>query len=484
MSDYERIRVLFCDHLNLARGKYLPRSVAESGSARHCVGVYAVDYQRALLDAPGSGMREGLPDMEAVFDLARVRPGWEPGTGVVVADLEREGRPLGLCGRGALKRAVESWRQRGLEPSIGIELEAFIFQRDSSGGWVPYDTPGAYVYGTGTAVDPEGLIDDIWAAAGRCGFPVEAINSEYDWPQFEFTLRYRDALGALDDIFLFRVMAREVVAKRGYLLTFMPKPLSDRGGNGLHINFSLAGEEHGKGYGNEAGREGGGERGDPSGGDTGEEGGNRIDTDTGRDTGEEGGNRLGRNIGDEGGNAFADPSREDGLSDLARQCVAGLMHHHRSMSALLAPTVNSYRRLRPASLAGYWANWGYDHRGVAVRIPGERGSATRIEHRLGDGAANPYVAAATVLQAARLGVENTYPLPPAETGDGLETVDTEVCVPENLGAALDALERDEALVSAVGELLVGNFIGIKRKEWDDWLGATTDWELSQYLNFI
>ena len=428
MSEYERIRVLFCDHLNLARGKYLPRAIAESGSARHCVGVYAVDYQRALLDAPGSGMREGLPDMEAVFDVDRVRPGWEPGTGVVVADLEREGQPLGLCGRGALKRAVDSWRGKGLFPSIGIELEAFVFQRDPDGGWVPYDTPGAYVYGTGTAVDPEGLVDDIWAAAGACGFPVEAINSEYDWPQFEFTLRYRDALGALDDIFLFRVMAREVVAKRGYLLTFMPKPLSDRGGNGLHVNFSLAGE----------------------GGD----------------------------------NAFADPSQEDGLSALARQCVAGLMHHHRSMAGLLAPTVNSYRRLRPASLAGYWANWGYDHRGVAVRIPGERGPATRIEHRLGDGAANPYVAAATVLQAARLGVENGYSLPPAETGDGLETVDTEVCVPENLGAALDALERDDALVSAVGELLVGNFVGIKRKEWDDWLGATTDWELSQYLNFI
>ena len=89
-----------------------------------------------------------------------------------------------------------------------------------------------------------------------------------------------------------------------------------------------------------------------------------------------------------------------------------------------------------------------------------------------------------MLHAARLGVENEYALPPAEAGDGLETVDTEVCVPENLGAALDALERDGTLVSAVGQLLVGNFIGIKRKEWDDFLGATTDWELSQYLNFI
>ena len=429
MSDYERIRILFCDHLNLARGKYLPRSVAESGSARHCVGVYALDYARAMQDAPGGGMREGLPDMEAVFDLDQVRPGWEPGTGVVVAELEREGRPHELCARGALKRAVEQWRRKGLSPSIGIELEAFVFQRDASGGWTPYHTPGAYVYGTGAAVDPEGLIDAVWAEAQACGFPVEAVNSEYDWPQFELTLRYRDALGAIDDAFLFRLMAREVVAKRGYLLTFMPKPLSDRGGNGLHVNLSLTDDES-------------------------------------------------------GGNAFADPAQADGLSALARQCIAGLLHHHRSMSALLAPTVNSYRRLRPASLAGYWANWGYDHRGVTVRIPGERGPATRIEHRLGDGAANPYVAAAAALHAARLGVEHGYALPAAETGDGLETVDTDVCVPETLGAALDVLEGDGLLASALGERLVANFIAIKRKEWDDFLGHTTDWELSRYLDFI
>ena len=428
MSDYERIRVLFCDHLNLARGKYVPRAMAETGVLRQCVGVYAVDYERALIPAPGSGVPEGLPDMEAAFDLDRVRPGWEPGTGVVLANLEKDGQPLGLCARGALARAIAAWQQAGLAPFLGIELEAFVFERDSAGNWVPYDTPGAYVYGTGTAVDPAGLVDDIWSQAQACGFPLEAINSEFDWPQFEFTLRYRDALGAIDDIFLFRLMAREVAAKRGYLLSFMPKPLSDRGGSGVHLNLSLADAR--------------------------------------------------------GDNAFADPAQEDGLSELARHCIAGLMHHHRSMAGLIAPTVNSYRRLRPASLAGYWANWGHDHRGVAVRVPGERGPATRIEHRVADGGANPYVAAAAVLQAARLGVENGYPLPPAETGDGLENVDTDVTVPENLGAALDALEQDEALVSAIGALLVANHIGIKRKEWDDYLGSTTDWEMSRYLNFL
>ena len=91
MSDDERIRVLFCDHLNLARGKYVPRAMAEAGMLRQCVGVYAVDYERALIPAPGSGVPEGLPDMEAAFDLDQVRPGWEPDTGVVLANLEKDG---------------------------------------------------------------------------------------------------------------------------------------------------------------------------------------------------------------------------------------------------------------------------------------------------------------------------------------------------------------------------------------------------------
>ena len=428
MSQSERVRVLFCDHLNLARGKYIPGSRAESGETRYSSGTFAVDYDRCLVDAPGSGMREGLPDIRAVFKPEDARLGWEPNTRVVVADLYKDDRPFGLCTRAALRCAVEQWEQHGLSPHVGIELEGFVFQRNSMGDWEPYHTPGAYVYGTGTPVDPEGLLDDIWNTAARSGFAVEAINSEYDWPQFEFTLPYRPAIEALDNAFLFRIMAREVLAKRGYLLTFMPKPLSDRSGSGLHINISF--------------------------------------------------------IDDAGNNACADPDTEDGLSTLTRQCIAGLMHRHRSMAALLAPTVNSYRRLRPASLAGYWANWGYDHRGTTVRIPGERGERTRIEHRVADGAANPYVATATVLQAARLGVENNYKLQPPETGDGLERVDTNICVPETLGAAIDVLEADKDLVAAVGELLVGNFASIKRKEWNDFLAATTDWEMAHYLEFI
>lgn len=427
-NEFNRVRVLFGDHLNLARGKYLPFQGAREGVSRHCIGLFALGYDRDMTPAPGTMMLEGLPDFEARFDLNHMRPGWEDDTGVVVADLYREGQPLPLCTRGALRRAVNAWGELGLAPKLGIEFEGFVFQRGDDGQWVPYDTPGAYVYGTGAAIDPAGLVDEIWTTAEQCGFPLEFICSEYDWPQFEFTLRYDDALKAVDDAFLFKLMAREVMLKRGYLLTYMPKPIVGRGGNGLHFNLSLNDEA--------------------------------------------------------GGNVINDPKAEDGLSELAHQCIAGLVAHHEGMAALLAPTVNSYRRLRPASLAGYWANWGYDHRGVAVRVPGERGKGARIEHRVADGAANPYIAAAAVLQAARLGTVEKPELPPAETGDGLETVDTERHIPDNLGAALAAMEADKKLAQAIGQEVIDHFAVVKQAEFQRFLDHTTDWEMNEYLPFL
>jgi glutamine synthetase len=428
MSSSERIRILFCDHLGLARGKYLPAWHAESGKARFCVGTYALTYSKDLIPATGSKMLEGLPDFEAVFDYAQARPGWEENTKVVIPDLEMDGKPLALCGRQLLKKSINDWSAKGLKVQIGIELEAYIMQKDSEGKWEPYDTPGAYVYGTGKAVDPAGLIDQIWEYAAQCNLPVESINSEFDSPQFEFTLRYADAMTAIDDIFLFKTMAKEIVASQGYLLSFMPKPLSDRGGNGFHVNISL--------------------------------------------------------LDDKGENVLNAGDSKQVLSEIGQQCVAGLINHHPGMSALLAPTVNSYKRLQPASLSGFWANWGYDHRGVTIRIPGERGPGLRIEHRTADCASNPYVATAAVLQAARLGVENNYELPPEETQDCFENVSTEICVPANLEAALDALEADKVLIDSLNPELIANFCDIKRKEWENYKVHTTDWELSNYLEFV
>ena len=427
----ERLRLLFCDHLNLARGKYLPLPRSGNGGAsRFCQSLFAVTYDKDLIPSPGSKMLEGLPDLQAVYGADDIRDGWEPGTKVAVASLkESDGAPLPMCGRSALQRAIADWEALGYSPKVGIELEAYAFEQDDEGVLRPYDTPGAYVYSTGMFADPVGFTDAIWDRAGELGFNLECITSEYDAPQFEFTLKYDDALKAVDDVFLFRIMAREIALEHGILLTFMPKPVPETGGSGLHVNFSLNDRDGNNAIGNET-----------------------------------------------GGIA--------GMSDLAKQCVAGLMHHHVGMSALLAPTVNSYARLQPASLSGYWQNWGGDHRGVTTRISTEGGAHARIEHRMADGAANTFTAVATVLQAARLGVANGYDLAPPESGDCFEGQDATVGAPESLTAALDALEADTALQQAVGEVLCQNLIFMKRDEVEKTAALEGDALRDFYIHYV
>lgn len=424
----QRVRILFADQLNLARGKYVPISEARKGHARMCVGTYAVTYSRSLVSAPGGGLLEGLPDMEAVFDPAELRTSWEGNTQIALADVRFKGQPFELCGRSALKRAIKRWRALGLDPMVGIEMEAYIFQKSPEGEWVPYETPGAFVYGTGPFVDPAGLIDDIWEMAAHCGIPIESINAEFDTPQFELTLRYADALKAADDCFLFRQMARELLIRRGYLLSFLPKPFADKSGSGLHFNISFSDKD-------------------------------------------------GRNV-------FADDVASGNLSQIMEGCIAGLLHHHEALSAIMAPLTNSYARLQPASLSGYWANWGIDHRSVTVRVSAETGPAARIEHRIADCAASPYFALAGALEAARLGVENRYELPPEELNDGLENISTDRHTPHSLGEALDSLEADKELAGAIGQVMIDNYVAIKRAELAELEGKSDAEQLDYYMNFI
>jgi len=437
MSDLKRIRALFPDHLGLARGKFVPIEMANDG-ARFCITLFALTYNRQMAITEGSKILEGLPDCDLIFDIEDVRPDWHPQTGVVVGDLAFHGEPLMIAPRSVLRKAIADWRLMGYDVKVGIELEAMVLQPDGNGGWTEWDTPGAYVYGTGMAVDPIGLMDEIMDTAETMGLPVEAINSEYDTPAFEMTLRYGDCLQAVDNIFLFQFMARDIALRRGLRLTFIGKPFGDRGGNGLHVNLSL--------------------------------------------------------VDSEGKNAFIDESKPDGVSDLAKQCIAGMIEYHETMSALLAPTVNAYKRLEPAQLAGYWANWGYDHRGTTIRIPHERGRKTRLEHRMADGSASPYIATAAVLQAARLGVVKDCPLPEAEELDCLESQSTDRHVPDSLTEALDVLEANKEFVEAISPEFVANFAGVKRLEWEqyttavpDWEKHThtvTDWEIDFYTPFI
>lgn len=423
-SDISRTRVLFNDMLNLPRGKYVPVDVANGGSVGFARSVFSVTYDRDLLTGPGSGVYDGMPDMELVLDDTR-RKSWQAATEIALGDLHVEGAPFGLCPRGVLRKAIKEWESLGYSPMIGLETEAYIFQRDEDGIWRPYNTPGAFVYGTGPENDPKGVMDDIWDAAYQTDIPLESMNGEYDNGQFELTLKFDHALKACDDAFLMKTMVREIGLKKGLLLTFLPKPVPDRGGSGLHVNFSFA---------------------------------------------------------DNNGNNAIAPDGE--LSELAKHSMAGLIHHHQGLAGLLATTVNSYDRLAAGSMAGYWANWAEDHRLVTTRCSTKSAKSARLEHRMADCATNPYQAVAAVLQAARLGYRSEMPLQPAEDLDGLENVREKRHIRPGLDKSLDALDQDKALRQAVGELYCDALLFLKRDEFKRLVGKGVDDVRDYYLPFI
>lgn len=430
----KRLRLLYSDVLGVERGKYLFGDVADDGRAAFCIGVFPLTTDREILDISRQQFDVGLPDVDAFVDRDTLRPSWEDDTIIGIADVQQHGEPLDVDPRQVLRKAVEPWREMDLEPMFAFESEFYLLERGDDSSWKAVDLPSHRVYGTGAAVDPDGTIDDMVRASMQTGFPVESWGSEFDAAAYEVNIRYKDVISAADECFLFRLLVKEIAHKHERLATFLGRPFNDRGGSGMHLNFSFR----------------------------------RPD----------------------GSNAFHEPNASDGVSPLAKQCIAGLLAHHEGISAIAAPHVNAYKRLQPDMLNGYWVNWGYDDRTVCIRIPPARGEGTRLEHRMPDGAANPYLSAAAVLHAARFGVEQKLD-PPAAQGVG-EAPNTDRRVPPTLDSALQAFESDQELCEALGPWLVETFIKLKRAEWERYAKATDDttttdvtpWEIEYYLPYF
>ncbi len=429
---------MWADLNGLSHGRYVPRSrLHEHG--HHAVTTLTMGINRDILPVEGYGPDVGFADLATLPLADSIRPGWEVDTDVAIADLEYNGQPLALCPRGALKRVVEAWALLGYEPHLGFEMEFYVMQPDSEapGGFGPLHIPSHRVYGVGLGGDNTGLMFDMYDAAEQCELDIEGIMGEFHPGQMELNMRYGPALDAADRAFICKEMTRELAARKGYWVTYMGRPMAHLVGSGLHINMSLT-PVHG------------------------------------------------------GANAFDDPSSEHGLSTLARQCLGGVIAHHEGMAAMSAPLVNSYKRLIPGIIAGYWANWGLDNRISTYRVPWERGPATRIENRMPCGSANPYLAAAVMLNAALLGVVDGRDCGDPQIGDGDSEPNTDRHTPHDLAEALAALEADTVLCEAMGPDLVKAFLTIRRDELAKWqaadgiwdAGTVSPWELEQYLPFF
>jgi glutamine synthetase len=426
------VRVLYADLHGVARGKDVPISefdhAMENGLC-FCSSVMGTD----LRGTPVRGGEEGHPDLLARPDVATMAAlPWEPGVAVCLANLEpAEGGPPIPDPRGAVRAGVQALRELGLDPVVGPELEFFLVRRDPSSpnGIARYVDNPSMVYTIGAQADPDGLVRGMTEGIAQLGLQACAVNHEFMNSQYEINLRHADAVTATDRAFLLKACIKDIAARHGLLATFMGKPFNDQGGSGTHLHLSL--------------------------------------------------NRDGRN-------AFDAPQARDGVSDELRWLIAGVLAHAPALMAFLNPTINAFRRIQPDSLAPTHANWGWDNRSTFVRIPPERGGATRIEIRVGDGAANPYLAIAAVLAAGTDGIRRRLEPPAPVAGDAYraDPASAGTRLPNVLDQALDALEADEVLIDALGPEIVGTFLVIKRFEVERHRAWVSDWEIAEYLHHL
>jgi glutamine synthetase len=373
------------------------------------------------------GIESGLPDICARPDLSTLTNlPWEPGAAWCLADTTvLGGAAAEESPREVARKVAGRLQEVGVRAVVGPELEFFLMEEDqgSPTGWRRYaDSPGN-VYVVGRKGDPRGVLLAMLRYLRDAELHVTAANHEFCPGQFEINLFHSDLLDAADRAFRMKSAVQEIARHEGLLATFMAKPFTDEGGSGFHLHVSLVDED--------------------------------------------------------GTNVFGDPVGEHGLSDTGRHAIAGVLAHAASLAALLNPTINSYKRFGPDTLAPWLVDWGLDNRSAMVRIPPERGSAARMEVRLGDATANPYLAIAGVAAAAYLGIVGKLELQQPLEGYGYDP-ESAAMLPQSLPEALDALEADAEMREVLGEFFVGSFLAYKRNEIERFNSHVTDWEFREY----
>jgi len=382
------------------------------------------------------------PDIAAIPDLRSYTPvPWEPSLARFACDITVEGEEWPYDPRTILRRQLEKVRAAGYEFMMGLELEYFLLRSDGNGGIKIADELDDLEK---PCYDLKGLtrnyefLRTVSNYVNGLGWGNYANDHEDANGQFEQNFTYTDALTSCDRAIFFRYMVHTLAQQQGLLATFMPKPFTDLTGNGCHFHMSL------------------------------------WDGET---------------------NLFLDEddARGLGLSETAYHFIGGLKKHAKAYSAVTAPTVNSYKRLKLGSTSSgatwspVWISYGYNNRTQMLRIP----APGRVEDRTVDGSCNPYLAAAVIVAAGIDGIqnridpgepnsENLYAIPYDELrARGLETL------PTNLLNATNELEGDDVIREALGkgrnEDYVDYFIRVKRDEWNRYHEQVTPWEIKEYL---
>jgi glutamine synthetase len=367
---------------------------------------------------------------------------WQPDAAWFASNLWCEGKPFEACSRNILARATEAAAEMGFVMNLGMEAEFYVLKDGDKGAETvsERDTLDKPCYDGYGILDNLHWLSELVSAMDDLGWDVYSFDHEDGNGQFEVDFSFADAMTMADRFVFLRMMSNAIARKHGYFASWMPKPFPNRTGSGAHYNMSLASLETGE-------------------------------------------------------NLFKDPDdpRGCGLSKLGYQFVAGVLRHLPAISAVVSPTVNSYKRLiKQGSMSGStWAPvfvcYGNNNRTNALRIPLGGG---RVELRAADSANNPYLGAAMVLSAGLEGIredldpgephtENMYNKSPEELKElGIELL------PRTLEEAINAFEADPFSQAVMGEDMFKAYAGFRRDEWDAYHNHVSDWERDRYLKFF
>jgi glutamine synthetase len=406
----------------LSAQHFLESTVADGFGA--CTYLLTTDVDMAVtapspeLDPDGTG----YGDMVLAPDLATLRPlPWDPGTVLVLADARHpDGRPVQVAPRQALRTQIDALAQHGLAPFAGVELEFRVFTESyaaaQAAGWsrLTPATRNGVDYALVGLERMEALTRRLRRETAAAGLRLESARGECAPGQYEIVFRYDEALAAADAAAFYKTAAKQIAAQEGMALTFMPK-YDTAEGNSCHLHVSLRGRD--------------------------------------------------------GAPVLAGDGAH-GESPLLRRVLAGQLACLRELTLLFAPTVNAYKRLRPGAFAPTSVAWGPDNRLAALRLVGS-GSSLRLEHRVPGGDADPHLALAAVLLAARHGLEHDLPLPDPVRGTPGPDAPT---VPTSLLEAADLLDGSEIARKGLGDGLVDALVAAARAESAAYAGAVTDWE--------
>ncbi|MBN1267254.1 MAG: type I glutamate--ammonia ligase [Anaerolineales bacterium] len=337
--------------------------------------------------------------------------------------------------RNVLKMYLEKLDKKGWKYFVGSEPEFFLIKKNGPDSIhpVPYDIGGYFDFSARD--DAQRVRAELMGALTKMGLEIEMGHHEVALGQHEIDFQFADALRTADNVVTMKYTVKALAVEAGLTATFMPKPIHGINGSGMHCHQSIADME--------------------------------------------------------GNNLFFDANDEFHLSSMAYHFMAGQLHHARALAAVVAPTVNSYKRIVPGYEAPVYICWAQMNRSAMIRIPHagvDKPMATRAELRFPDPSSNPYLAFTAMLAAGMDGIEKKMECPPPVNNINIfEMNDAELDelgigqLPDSLGAALDEFEKDEVLKNALGPETVEAFLRAKRSEWENFTTHVTDWEVRQYL---